>query len=209
MKTVTPGVTWLTAAVGANAYLLDAGDRVALIDPGMSLGLNRVARSLHAHDRSPHEVTDILLTHYDPDHAQVAAEWQRRTGARVWLGAADAAILTGATPPPSRFRKFTAALGLPELPRGLNLLDGETEVLPDVRALPTPGHTPGHYVFVHADVAFIGDSAMVTSQGRLTRIPNLLMSDLAEGERSRALVDALDVSWFCSGHSAPARRVGP
>ena len=51
----------------------------------MKPGLNRVARELRAAGRSPYEVTDILLTHYDIDHTGAAAEWQRRTGARTWL----------------------------------------------------------------------------------------------------------------------------
>ena len=99
MQQLTQHAFWLTSAVGAHCYWLDAGDRVAIIDPGMKAGLNRVARELRQAGRSPYEVTDILLTHYDIDHTGAAAEWQRRTGARAWLGAADAAILTGAVPP--------------------------------------------------------------------------------------------------------------
>ena len=206
MRRVRDGVSWLNVSVGANCYLLDSGDRVGIIDPGMRLGLNRVARSLRAHGRSPYEVTDILLTHYDADHAQAAAEWQRRTHARVWLGAPDAAILTGAVRPPTAFRRMLAATGLPELPRGLHLLDGDIEVIPGVRAVPTPGHTPGHYVFTWADVGFLGDAAFVSRDGGLQPVPNLLNCDSALAAASRALIDELDVAWFCAGHSAPTRR---
>lgn len=205
MQQLTEHSFWLTRSVGARCYWLDAGDRVALIDPGMRSGLNRVARELRDAGRSPYEVTDILLTHYDVDHAAAAAEWQRRTGARVWLGAADAAILTGAVPPATPFRRLTLALGRSELPRNLHLLDGDAELWPGVSALRTPGHTPGHHCFRHDRALFAGDAAL-TSHGRLTPMPAALMTDVAQGLADLARLQSLDVDWYCCGHSDPVRR---
>lgn len=207
MQQLTDRVWWITEAVGAHCYLIDHPDGLVLIDPGMSLGLNRVARALHASGRSPRAVSHLLLTHYDADHAQVAAEWQRRTGAGVWLGAADAAILTGAAAIPTGFRRLMGGvLGLPELPGGLHLVEGRDEILPGIEAIPTPGHTPGHLVFTTADVVFLGDSAMVTSQGALTPLPPFLNCDPVAVQTSLAVVENLDVAWRCAGHSAPRRR---
>ena len=205
MRQLTENTFWLTSAVGARCYWLDAGDRVAIIDPGMRPGLNRVARELRAAGRSPYEVTDILLTHYDVDHAAAAAEWQRRTGARAWLGAADAAILTGAVPVTTPLRRVTARIGRPELPGNLRLLDGDEELWPGLVALPTPGHTPGHHVFRAAGVLFAGDAARA-SQGRLVPMPDLLMTNPRRGIADLALLRALDVDWYCCGHSDPQRR---
>jgi len=196
---------WLAAAVGARCYWFDAGDRVAIVDPGLRAGLNPIARELREAGRSPYEVTDILLTHYDFDHSAAAAEWQRRTGARVWLGAADAAILTGAAPPPSPFRRATAALGLPELPRNLHLLDGDAELWPGVHAIHTPGHTPGHHSFRYDRTLFVGDTALA-GPGRVVPMPRLLMSDAEQGLADLARLRAQDVDWWCCGHSDPARR---
>ncbi len=196
---------WLRAAVGALCYWFDGAGRVAIVDPGMPAGLNRVARELREAGRSPYEVTDILLTHYDFDHAGAAAEWQRRTGARVWLGAADAAILTGAAPPPSPFRQLTRALGLAELPRNLHLLDGDAELWPGVRALHTPGHTPGHHSFSCGRSLFVGDTALVGRDG-LRPMPAALMSDVGQGLADLARLRAQDVDWWCCGHSDPVRR---
>lgn len=207
MQHLTGQVWWVNEAVGAHCYLIDEPGRLILIDPGLSLGLNRVARALHESGRSPRAVTHILLTHYDGDHTQAAAEWQRRTGAGVWLGAADAAILTGAVAVPTPFRRLMAGLmGLAGLPGGLHLIQEQNEILPGVQAIPTPGHTPGHVVFSYADVAFIGDSAMVTKQGELTGMPGFLNSDAVAAATSLALVDSLDVTWRCAGHSAPRPR---
>lgn len=206
MKKLTAQVSWLTASVGANSYLLDAGGAVCLIDPGMTWGLNRVARSLVAAGRSPYQVTDLLLTHYDYDHTQAAAEWQRRTGARVWLGAEDAAILTGATRPQTAFRRLVAATGLPELPAGLRLMQADAEILPGVHAIHTPGHTPGHFVFVAGDAAFLGDTAMVGRRGQLKPVPPVLDSDAALARVTRERLADLPATWLCCGHTAPARR---
>lgn len=207
MQHLTGQVWWVNEAVGAHCYLIDEPGRLILVDPGLSLGLNRVARALHDSGRSPRAVTHLLLTHYDGDHTQAAAEWQRRTGAGVWLGAADAAILTGAVAVPTPFRRLMAGvMGIAELPGGLHLIQGQNEILPGVQAIPTPGHTPGHVVFRYADVAFIGDSAMVTKHGELTGMPGFLNSDAVAAAGSLALVDSLDVTWRCAGHSAPRHR---
>lgn len=205
MKQLTKDVFWLSAAFGAHCYLLDAGDRVAIIDPGMKAGLNPVARELRAAGRSPYEVTDILLTHYDFDHTGAAAEWQRRTGARTWIGSADAAVLTGAVHPSSGFRRFTATIGRPELPGNLHLLDGDSELWPGVVALRTPGHTLGHHCFRSGRVLFAGDSAMADQHG-LRPMPTFLMTNPRQGFADLARLRAMDAEWYCCGHSDPVRR---
>jgi glyoxylase-like metal-dependent hydrolase (beta-lactamase superfamily II) len=205
MQHLTAGVFWLTRAVGAHCYWLDAGDRVVIIDPGLKAGLNRVARELRDAGRSPYEVTDILLTHYDVDHAGAAAEWQRRTGARTWIGAADAAILTGALTPSTPFRRLTASVGLPELPANLHLLDGDAELWPGVVALHTPGHTPGHHAYRAGDVLFAGDAARARD-GHLEPMAPMLMTDVRRGLADLARLRAIDVRWYCCGHTDPVRR---
>jgi glyoxylase-like metal-dependent hydrolase (beta-lactamase superfamily II) len=207
MKELTDKVSWLTDAVGARCYWIDLGpDQVAIVDPGMSAGLNRVARELRRAGRSPYEVTEILLTHGDVDHAQVAAEWQRRTGARVWLGAADAAILTGASRPVSPFRQFTSKLGRPELPGRLQLLAGDDEILPGLTALQTAGHTPGHHSFRFDGVLFAGDAARC-DDGRLVPMPGFIDDNPRKANAALARLRALDVDWYACGHSDPARKL--
>ncbi|HQY99455.1 MAG TPA: MBL fold metallo-hydrolase [Propionicimonas sp.] len=205
MHQLTANTYWLTDAIGAHCYWLDAGERVAIIDPGMSSGLNRVARELRKAGRSPYEVTDILLTHADVDHAQAAAEWQRRTGARCWLGAADAAVLTGAAQPGTPFRRLTVRFGRPELPRNLHLLDGDAELWPGLSAIHTPGHTPGHFSFLAGRTLFGGDTALATTSG-LAPMPSLLMTDDDQGLVDLARLGRLDTDWLCFGHSDPVRR---
>jgi hydroxyacylglutathione hydrolase len=206
MKQLTDQVSWLTDAVGAHCYWIDlAPDQVAIVDPGMSLGLNRVARELRRAGRSPYEATEILLTHHDIDHAQAAAEWQRRTGARTWLGAADAAILTGAARPASPRRQVTSRIATPELPGRLQLLDGDAEILPGLVALKSAGHTPGHHSFRFGGVLFAGDAARC-AEGQLVGMPAFLDDDVHHSGASLSRLRALEVDWYCCGHSDPAKR---
>lgn len=206
MRVLTNTVLHLDRALGANAYLIRGRHGLVLVDPGLPKNLERIAESMVANRLSPYHVTEVLLTHYDLDHAASADEWARRTGARIWVGAEDAAIMRRSAPVPrTPFRRTLRRL-VPRLNSPAELLRGETEIAEGVRALPTPGHTPGHYMFVHDDVAFIGDAALVGTDGALNRLPAFLDADPVQAAASRTRLRELDVAWFCCGHAEPARR---
>jgi hydroxyacylglutathione hydrolase len=76
---------------------------------------------------------------------------------------------------------------------------GDDQVL----AIPTPGHTPGSYVFVFAGVLFAGDS-MIIDGDRLDFASPTYTVDVAANRRAlAALGQALDgvaVHTVCTGH---------
>ncbi|WP_408637703.1 MBL fold metallo-hydrolase [Ornithinimicrobium sediminis] len=193
---------------GCNSYLIDDGRRVFLVDPGPSFQMDPVARELRASGRSPYDLTDILLTHYDQDHSRSAAEWRHRTQATVWLGADDAEILRTRKVPGPWFRRcMMALLGLANLPQGTVAMRGETVIAPGLTAVPSPGHTPGHYAFIWHDVALIGDAARTSPDGGLVRFkPRGLATDPALADRSRHALANLPVRVFCPGHGPVADR---
>ncbi len=195
---------------GCNTFLIADDGRLLLVDPGPSFQLNRLARELRAAGRSPYQVTDILLTHYDPDHARSAAEWRRRTRATVWLGSADIEILRTRKVPGPRLRRFMMSLlRLPQLPDGIVELRGEVTVAPGLTALPTPGHTPGHYAFRWQDAALIGDAALSGPDGQLIPFAmKLMVTDLPQSEATRKMLSGLPVNLFCPGHSPAVERHG-
>ncbi|CAN5169509.1 hypothetical protein BH11ACT1_BH11ACT1_16740 [soil metagenome] len=81
--------------------------------------------------------------------------------------------------------------------------------MPGLTAVPSPGHTPGHYAFVWHDVALVGDAALTGADGELTPFaPRLLMTDPAQGDATREMLSALPVRMFCPGHSAAVERSG-
>lgn len=206
MREVIPGVNQLQSARAGNAYLVEEGGRAILIDTGLRSGAGAVVAELAAANIP--KLTDVVLTHYDPDHVGAAAAVQRATGARVWLGAADARILRGEEQPPTRMRRAMQRagwLGRPELPELTELPDdAEAQVAPGVLAVPAPGHTPGHHLVRWRGVAFIGDAARV-SNGRLVHFPGLLISDRAQADATLAAIAASAPRLVCPGHGSPAR----
>lgn len=209
MKLLIDGLYRIESARAGNAYLIEEDDRSVLVDTGLASGARALVAELAAARISP--VTDVVLTHYDPDHAGAAAAVQRATGARVWIGAPDARILRGEQQPPTSTRRAMQRLGWlgrTEVPAGLHELPGhaETEIAPGVLAVPAPGHTPGHHLVRWRGVALIGDAARV-SDGKLVHFPGFLISDRAAADATLAAITASRPRLVCPGHGSPDRLV--
>ncbi|MEN0084526.1 MAG: MBL fold metallo-hydrolase [Leifsonia sp.] len=206
MREVIEGLYRVEAARAGNAYLFEDGDRSVLVDSGLASGAAKVVAELSG-ARIP-RLTDVVLTHYDPDHVGAAAAVQRATGATVWLGAADARILRGEVPPPTRTRRAMMRvgwLGRADLPQLTELPDdAETEVVPGVVAVPAPGHTPGHHLVRWRGVVFIGDAARL-SHGRLVHFPGFLISDRGQADATLTAIAASRPRLVLPGHGAPGR----
>lgn len=209
MRRVIEGVHRLGKARAGNSYLIEAGDRAVLVDTGLSSGAAAVVAELGAF-RS--RLTDVVLTHYDPDHVGAAAAVQRETGARVWLGAADARILRGQERPPTAMRRVMQRmgwLGRPQVPELTELPDdAETVIAPGLVAVPAPGHTPGHHIVRWRGVAFIGDAARI-ADGRLVHFPGFLISDRDQADATIAAIAASRPRLVCPGHGLPDRLADP
>ncbi|SEO36338.1 Glyoxylase, beta-lactamase superfamily II [Halogranum amylolyticum] len=79
-----------------DVYLLD-GDRTVLVDVGVSLPdvREQLRDGLAAHDLTVADVDEIFLTHWHHDHAGLAGELQRESGATVRIHEADAPLVAG------------------------------------------------------------------------------------------------------------------
>lgn len=208
MQLLTDGVYRLQRATMGNAFLVDTGDASVVIDTGGAGGAAKLIAELRDAHLSP--VTDIVLTHYDPDHAGSAAALQRETGARVWIGAQDAGILRGETQPPTRTRRLMGRIyANSEVPSDLHEIPatGETEIVPGLIAIPAPGHTPGHVVVEWRGVVFAGDAVRV-SKGKLVQMPGFLISDKGQALATADLIAARKPRLVAPGHGAPGRLDG-
>ncbi len=103
-------------------------------------------------------------------------------------------------------RFFVTIFQLPHLPDRVTELRGEVAITPSLRAVPSPGHTPGHYAYVWRDVAFIGDAADTGPDGELVAFDASMMTDLHQGDATREMLSALPVNMFCPGHTPPRER---
>jgi glyoxylase-like metal-dependent hydrolase (beta-lactamase superfamily II) len=200
MESIYPAVFRLQHSAGSNGYAILDGDRVAIVDPGLAGGRRGLLRELRQAGLLA-RVTDVLVTHSDADHVGAAPAVQAATGARVWLGRADAEVLEGTRRPATRFRRLLARRATDASAGGLELLEGGEEPFPGVTALGTPGHTPGHMAFVFEDVVFAGDAVRGSDNG-LRLMPRFLTSDQDQAQASLELIQEVGARWLCPGHGA-------
>ncbi len=139
--------------------LVRAGDRTMLVDTGIGPGpvalfghsRGQLMEELARHGVAPGDIQVVFLTHLHPDHVgwnltpdgkpsfPNARYVVSRTDWEVFhspeVKAAMEALVPGCV---ERDVTPLAELGV------LDLIDGETDILPSIRAFPTPGHTTGH-----------------------------------------------------------------
>jgi phosphoribosyl 1,2-cyclic phosphodiesterase len=86
-------VTLRFASLGSgsrgNALLVESDDTLLMIDCG--LALKAAEERFRALERSPREVTALLVTHEHADHIQGVARFARRYGTAVWMTPGTAA----------------------------------------------------------------------------------------------------------------------
>jgi len=126
------------------------------------------------------EVTDVVLTHWHPDHVGGLAEVVARSPqAVVWAGAADCQQIS--SPVPLR-----------------PLAEGGT--VRDLRVLATPGHTPGHICLVLEDGTLIVGDAAASSAGALMRPPEAFTADTGQAEESLRKLSRLEPARVLFSH---------
>lgn len=212
MRLIAENCFQLEKSKGANGYVVRGEDRTAVIDPGLASGFDAVLAELRDAEQRTGRITDILLTHYDVDHAQVVKRLQEALKVPVWISTADAAILRGEDAPPTLFRRLLNRVASSEYPDGVVEVTGTLEIFPGLLAFPTPGHTPGHLGFRWQDVLFTGDAVLVTKHGNLKQFYRLPISDKAMARTTERLlrerIKAEEIEWLCAGHNPPTRWVG-
>jgi len=192
----------------SNAFLINDGD-LTLVDAGMRREAGAIRNGVRDAGLAPGEIDRVLLTHYDVDHVGALASLASDLDAKAYLGAPDAAFLRGDRTPPLSNHKGILQRALrwlaptPDLPvRGVD--DGER--IGGFRAYLTPGHTPGHTVYVNRSMgaAFLGD-IVATRRGEFVAVRRLSNYDAAENARSvRAFAEcAPPFEVACPGHGRP------
>jgi glyoxylase-like metal-dependent hydrolase (beta-lactamase superfamily II) len=144
-----------------NGYLINTGAKLVLIDTGAAglFGptLGNLLANLKAAGYQPEQVDQVYITHLHPDHvgglmvgdklafpnAVVRAD---KHDADFWLSQAN----MDAAPKEAKsfFQGAMASLN-PYVTAGkFKPFDGDTELVPGVKAIATRGHTPGHSTYV-------------------------------------------------------------
>lgn len=142
-----------------NAYVIDDGPRVVLIDSGAGELFGSVAGklpdSLAAAGYRPEQVSDILITHIHTDHSGGLTRGGKMLfpNATVHVNQADvdffldrANLSKGLKP--AHLEEALKTIGPYNRASKVKVFSGKTTIVPGITAIPTPGHTPGHSFFL-------------------------------------------------------------
>ncbi len=172
-------------------YLLRSDQGAVFVDPGWDsdAGWQQLVEGLRIAGIQPSELTGIAVSHYHPDHLGMAARLKAASGAWLGLGeheglyrddagsaaellAGDRSKLSEWGVPADRLPEvcLTAEILAKSRQSGepdLRFADGEQLPVPSlsIRALATPGHTPGHLCFLDE-----ANSLLLTGDHILPRI---------------------------------------
>ena len=140
-----------------NTYLINTGSKLVLIDTGAAglFGptLGNLVNNLKAAGYKPEQVDEIYITHMHPDHvgglmAEGSIAFPNATlridkrDVDFWLSDAN---LAAAPDGNKGFFQGAMASVKPYVAAGkLKPFEGNTELVPGIRAVSTYGHTPGH-----------------------------------------------------------------
>lgn len=156
------GIANDTIPIPFNITLLKFGNETILFDAGTGGQLQPTAGSMIANMAAagiqPAEITRVIVSHFHPDHvfglmsrapdnAPVfpnASIYVPSNEFRFWM---DQSIFTKLPEKQHGLPKRLQAM-FPLLKDKLQQYEGDTEVIPGVRSIAAPGHTPGHTAFV-------------------------------------------------------------
>ena len=177
------------------------GDKAVVIDPGQDAG-ELVKERLAAHGLS---LEAVLLTHGHIDHIWSAAEVADASGVPAYIHPGDRYMLDDPGAALGRMGMGKMQIETPADVRDLS--DGDRFRFGDLEleTRHTPGHTPGHCIFVTNGIVFSGDLIFQGSIGR-TDFPGGSLDDLMESIRREILPMGDDVV-ILSGHG-PETTVG-
>lgn len=202
-----------------NAYLIKAGARLVLVDAGTGElygpSLNKLSASLNAIGYAPEQITDILITHIHTDHTGGLMDGTRivfpnatlhveKRELDFWMSASNRAA---AIPFQKKYFDEAAAKIAPYVKAGMvTTFSGASALFPGIRAVPSPGHTPGHTFYVVESrgdkLVFWGDLVHVAE----VQMPNPAVTILfdidpakAAAQRRKAFADAANGRYWVAG----------
>ena len=201
--------------------LLQKSQRPILIDSGSRQDLPLLEKDLAAHGLKLEDLAAVILTHGHSDHAALAAEIRRRSGARILLGAGDVELAKTGRNDDLKPTNFTAVI-LKRFfidpayePFAADQVIGDCFDLAALgypgKVVPMPGHTAGSLVILLDDGrAFVGDmmaggwcgGALFAHRAQ----EHYFQADAARNRANILALLRLPISTFYLGHGGPVSR---
>ena len=188
-----------------NSFALAGSDGgVTIVDAGLKFAAarKRLVAGLAAIGAGPDAVRRVVVTHAHPDHAGGLAGLVELTGAEVLAHERESVYLRDGRAPRTR---RGGGRGFPKVEVTTEFQDG-TQLPGGLRAVHTPGHSPGHTALLHEEtgVLFTGD-AMVNLRG-VRYAPGFLCTDPDRNRRSADQLGELDFEVAAFAHGPELRR---
>jgi glyoxylase-like metal-dependent hydrolase (beta-lactamase superfamily II) len=201
-----------------NCFLVNTGSKLVLIDAGAGSlfgpTLGKLIVNLKASGYQPEQIDEIYITHMHPDHVGNLAKDGKiafpnatvraaKAEADQWLSQANLDKAPEAMKP--FFQGAQASVNPYATAGKFKPFEGETELVPGVRAVPAVGHTNGHTIYVVQSK----DQKMVV-WGDLIHVaavqfpePSVTIqfdtdSKKAMAERKKAFADAAKTGYFAA-----------
>lgn len=199
-----------------------------MIDAGLPAHRSHLVALLEGLGRSTAEVSNVVLTHWHPDHTGCGAWLHSRFGATVWAPRSEVSVITGAVEPDQP--SFLPYLWRPAIVRyvtsivregvlrvepiaGVRGYESDATDLPGgLRAIATPGHTPGHCALLdeRRGALFCGDALATVNFLTWKPEPRPLLGRLNHDNdavlRSLARLQEADAAVLLPGHGDPWRK---
>ena len=151
------GNLYFCGSVPSSCHIIDTGEGLILIDPGLPETFYLVVQSLWELGFEPKQVRAILHTHGHYDHTGAVYAVHEETGAPVYMNALDAGTAVAFDS-----YTFTPPEGTIFYKEGDEVKVGNLTF----RVMETPGHTPGGVTLICGDALFTGDTLFAGSCGR-------------------------------------------
>ncbi len=195
-----------------NAFFIVGEGGLTLVDSGLAKKKDIILGAVAGAGKQPADLRHILITHHHIDHIGSLAGLKEATGARCYVHPADSPIVRGEEPQPgpnpgSLLGKLAGPLlsrmSPPAPPAEVDVEVADGEELPlagGIKAVHTPGHTPGHLSFLlpSKNVLFVGDAA--ANMLRLGLPIGMFTADRQQAKESIGKLAALEFDVACFGH---------
>ncbi len=195
-----------------NAFLIVADDGLTLVDSGLPKKKDTLLGAVASVSRQPADVKHVLITHHHIDHMGSLGDLKQACDAKSYVHPADSPIVRGDQPQPGpNPASLLGKIAWPLISRfgpkdttavvDVEVSDGEElPIAGGIKAVHTPGHTPGHLSFLlpSKKVLFAGDAA--ANVFRLGLPIGMFTVDREQAKESIRKLAALEFDVACFGH---------
>jgi glyoxylase-like metal-dependent hydrolase (beta-lactamase superfamily II) len=203
---VTEGIYSIPEMGRSNAYLVEDGDKLLVIDTGLPGHAKKIVSCVKSLGKDPRSVETVVLTHPDLGHSGSIAELKQLTGAKVAVHEEDAPKLAGEKPWSEAngaagfmIRILSLFIKLQPVPPDIFLKEGEK--LGPLTVLETPGHTSGSISLYKVGTDLFSGDGLLTNGKGLFQEPWMVNEEL--GRESIRRMATLQFEYLLPGHGAP------